>query len=87
MSAIQTGISLLDGLISKAQEYKLDLSEAKSVSIYTNMISMTFNFSDKIYNTLAESEFEFKSHDPGVLPHIMAKKTEDNFIMQILLFY
>jgi hypothetical protein len=87
MSAIQTGISLLDGLISKAQEYKLDLSEAKSVSIYNNMITINFTFSDQIYNNLMDSGFEFKPHDPGVTPHLVATKQVGNFLTMIFLFY
>lgn len=87
MSAIQTGISLLDGLISKAKEYNIDLSKAQSVSIHTNMVTMTFTFSDDIYNSLAESGFEFKPQEPGVAPHIMATKVEGNFNTFVFLFY
>lgn len=87
MSAIQTGISLLDRLILKSEEFKIDLSKAKSVSIYSHTISMTFTFSDQLHNTLAEAGFEFKPHEPGVMPHIMASKREDNFETIIFLFY
>jgi len=87
MSAIQTGISLLDGLISKAQEYNIDLSQAKSASIHSHMVTMTFTFSDEIYNSLAESGFEFKPQEPGVTPHIMATKVEGNFSTFVFLFY
>ena len=87
MSAIKTGISLLDGLISKSQEFNIDLSQAKSVSIYSHMVSMTFTFSDQLYNTLAEAGFQFKPHEPGVMPHIMATKKEENFDTMIFLFY
>ena len=87
MSAIQTGISLLDGLISKSKKFKIDLSQAKSVSIYSHMVSMTFTFSDELHNTLAEAGFEFKAHEPGVMPHIMAVKNEENFTTMIFLFY
>ncbi len=85
MSAIQTGISLLDRLISESEKYKIDLSKMSSVSIYTNMISLSGTFDDEIYNNLADAGFNFRPHDPGVIPHIVAKNQESSFM--VILYY